>query len=99
MNSLDPEFNWKLDKIGIDFDAQHELEDIMNDALVLVESCDDNTTVDELDVVIRALFYYNRVHILEQLNLPFVSYDTIDGKIVHGSINRYKAKSARKIIK
>lgn len=54
--------------------------------------------VDEIeDVVIYALLKYNRIADLQKLNIPYVSFDVIDGKIANGTIKRLKSKSARKI--
>lgn len=34
---------------------------------------------------------------LQKLNLPYVSYDVIDGKIINCAINRMKSKNAQNI--
>lgn len=103
MNLLDDDdYNYEsiltsnLEAIGIDRDTQDFLTEIMNDTLELIDVENDDETYI-LDVVIRALFYYNRIHSLEELNLPYVSYDIVDGKIVNGVINRCRAKNARNV--
>lgn len=46
------------------------------------------------DIVVHALFYYNRITDLERLNLPYVSYEVSEDKIVNSTIKRFKTKSA-----
>lgn len=50
------------------------------------------------DIVVEALFKYNRIDDLIRLDLSYVSYDIANGNvIINGTINKNQPKNARKI--
>lgn len=74
------------------------MSDTTIELLLSIKKGDELPIIDDIeDVVIKALFYYNKITDLERLNLPYVSYDVKDGKIINGTIKRLRAKNARKL--
>ena len=96
---------YNLDKqILINFSTnKHYLRilELDDNTINLIESINNNQPLPTIDypiddIVVYLLFHHNRINDLIGLDLPYVYYDVVNGKIVNGTIKCLTSKNARK---
>lgn len=80
----------RLQEIGLDYETSKQI--------ICIKKYQELEFSNEInDIVIKALFEYHRIEVLEKLNLSYVSFEVVNDKIINPIINRITIKSARSV--